>query len=40
MKIDSNRVHLFIGGGITASSDSSNEWQETINKSKILKVVL
>ena len=40
MKIDSNRVHLFIGGGITASSNSSNEWQETINKSKILKVVL
>jgi isochorismate synthase len=36
MKIEENRVQLFVGGGITAESIPEKEWEETVNKSKIL----
>ena len=40
MKVEKNSAKLFIGGGITAASDLENEWQETVNKSQIMKSIL
>lgn len=33
-------VNLFIGGGITAGSDPELEWEETVEKSKVMKSIL
>lgn len=40
MKIENNKANLFVGGGITKDSDSEKEWQETVSKSKTMKLVL
>lgn len=33
-------VNVYVGGGITASSVAEKEWQETVNKSQIMKQIL
>ncbi len=35
-RIIGNQMYMFVGGGITAHSDSELEWQETENKSRTL----
>ncbi|MDJ0646840.1 MAG: isochorismate synthase [Flavobacteriaceae bacterium] len=40
MKIDENRANIFVGGGITSESDAEREWQETVEKSKVIKKAL
>ena len=40
MKIEKDTANLFIGGGITKDSISEKEWQETVSKSKTMKLVL
>jgi isochorismate synthase len=40
MKLEENKVHLYIGGGITKDSDPDAEWEETKNKSQTMKAVL
>lgn len=35
-----NIAYLYVGGGITASSNAANEWEETVEKSKIIKSIL
>ena len=40
MKIENNIANLFIGGGITKDSNPEKEWQETVSKSKTMKLVL
>lgn len=40
MKITDNTANLFIGGGITKDSNPEKEWQETVSKSKTMKLVL
>ncbi|WP_105047277.1 isochorismate synthase [Polaribacter gangjinensis] len=40
MKIENNFANLFIGGGITKDSNPEKEWQETVSKSKTMKLVL
>ncbi|WGK64151.1 chorismate-binding protein [Croceiramulus getboli] len=40
LQMTSDQIHLYVGGGITSSSDPEAEWQETINKSQTLLSVL
>lgn len=40
MKYQNNKVFIYIGGGITAASDSEKEWEETVAKAKIMKAIL
>ena len=40
MKIIETTANLFIGGGITKDSNPEKEWQETVSKSKTMKLVL
>lgn len=40
MKIENDSANLFIGGGITKDSNPEKEWQETVSKSKTMKLVL
>ena len=40
MKVEDSKAMLFLGGGITKDSDAENEWQETVEKSKVMKKVL
>lgn len=40
MEIENKIASLYIGGGITKDSDAENEWEETVNKSKTMKLVL
>ncbi|MGJ8745856.1 isochorismate synthase [Polaribacter sp.] len=40
MEIKSLEASLYIGGGITKSSNPGKEWQETVSKSKTMKRVL
>lgn len=40
MKIINNKAHLYVGCGITAGSDPTAEYNETINKSITIKKVL
>lgn len=40
MKIENNEAHIFVGGGITLDSSAEKEWQETVDKSKVMKKIL
>ncbi len=40
MKLEEGKAELFIGGGITADSNPTAEWEETVNKSYTIKSVL
>jgi isochorismate synthase len=40
MQLEYKKVHLYVGGGITASSNPEAEFYETVNKSKTIKKIL
>lgn len=40
MKLGKNTTEIFVGGGITAESNPSAEWEETLNKAGTMKEVL
>lgn len=40
MKLDNNMAHIYVGGGITGESNPVEEWQETLEKSKVIKKAL
>ena len=40
MKVEGFKIALFLGGGITRDSNSLDEWEETVSKSKIIKNIL
>ncbi|NRA91572.1 MAG: chorismate-binding protein [Psychroserpens sp.] len=40
MEILESEIKLFVGGGITKDSIPENEWDETVNKAKVMKEVL
>lgn len=40
MKVQGNKAHIFVGGGITLNSEATKEWEETIKKTKTMKNVL
>ena len=40
MSVEKDKVTIYVGGGITKDSNPSNEWQETVNKSKTMMDVL
>src|SRR5690606_28863811 len=40
MKILDAQAVIYVGGGITKSSDLESEWNETVNKTKVMKKVL
>lgn len=40
MKILDAQAIIYVGGGITKSSDPESEWIETVNKTKVMKKVL
>lgn len=40
MELHSKQVSIYVGGGITSLSNSEKEWQETVNKSQIMKQIL
>ena len=40
MKLVEGEAEIFIGGGITADSNPTAEWEETVNKSYTIKSVL
>lgn len=40
MQLENKKAHIYVGGGITESSDSEKEWEETVSKSLVIKNVL
>jgi isochorismate synthase len=40
MNIENNFANIYIGGGITKSSNSFKEWEETVAKSRTMKKIL
>ncbi|PKQ44019.1 chorismate-binding protein [Confluentibacter flavum] len=40
MQMQGNNAHIYIGGGITETSNAESEWEETVSKSKIIKNIL
>ncbi len=40
MEIEEKQAKIYVGGGITPASDPVLEWEETVNKSKIMKAIL
>ena len=38
-EIDKDIVTIFVGGGITIDSDPEKEWEETLNKTKTIKIM-
>ena len=40
MKFEDKKAQLFVGGGITASSNPEDEWEETRNKAETMKSIL
>lgn len=40
MKLENEKAHLYVGGGITKDSVPEDEWQETQNKAQTMKKVL
>jgi len=40
MQLQGNDAHIYIGGGITETSNAAAEWEETVSKSKIIKSIL
>ncbi len=40
MQIKNNKALIYVGGGITKSSNSEKEWEETVSKSKVIKSIL
>lgn len=40
MQIQEQNAHIYVGGGITESSNADAEWEETVSKSKIIKSIL
>lgn len=40
MQIHENNVSIYIGGGITATSEPEKEWEETVFKAQVMKSVL
>ncbi len=40
MQIKNNKALIYVGGGITATSNPESEWAETASKSKVVKKVL
>src|SRR5690606_37973339 len=37
MQIQGHHAHIYVGGGITETSNAEAEWEETVSKSKIIK---
>lgn len=40
MQLDSGRVKLYAGGGILASSELTDEWNETVRKMRTMRILL
>lgn len=40
MQLEDNKASIYVGGGITESSDAEMEWAETVSKSLVIKNVL
>ncbi len=40
MQIKNNEAIIYVGGGITESSDAEKEWDETVSKSLVIKSIL
>jgi len=40
MQVHKNNVEIYVGGGITSLSNAEAEWEETVNKSLIMKKIL
>lgn len=40
MKLKSNEASIYVGGGITKTSNAENEWRETVSKSLVIKSIL
>ena len=40
MQLDGNNANVFVGGGITQSSEAESEWDETVSKSLVIKSIL
>lgn len=40
MQLKENRAIIYVGGGITESSNPESEWEETVSKSLVIKKVL
>ncbi|MFI1773539.1 chorismate-binding protein [Thalassobellus citreus] len=40
MQIQDNNAVIYVGGGITLSSNAESEWEETVSKSQVIKSIL
>ncbi len=40
MQLKEDKIHIYIGGGITKESDVIKEWEETKNKAMVIKSIL
>jgi isochorismate synthase len=37
MQIENEQAYVYVGGGITETSQPEREWEETVSKSKVVK---
>lgn len=40
MALEQNQAHVYVGGGITKTSNAEREWEETVSKSLVIKSIL
>jgi isochorismate synthase len=40
MQLENNYCSIYVGGGITKDSDPLQEWEETVSKAEVIKMVL
>ena len=40
MQIKDNKAIIYVGGGVTKSSNAESEWEETVSKSQVIKSIL
>lgn len=40
LQYQNQKVFIYVGGGITAASNSEKEWEETVSKANIMKAIL
>ena len=40
MQLKNNKAIIYVGGGVTKTSNAESEWEETVSKSLVIKSIL
>jgi len=40
MQLQDQQAIIYVGGGVTESSNAESEWEETVSKSMVIKSIL